>query len=93
MVRIMASSKIQKVTVSTVSEMDQAITGYLAQGYTVASRTPESVTLQKKKEFSVLWGVLGFLICILPLLVYLIVYATRPDFEIVEIMVMPPIAA
>jgi hypothetical protein len=84
----MASNKIEKVAVSSAAEMDQAVTGYLAQGFTVANRTTTSVTLQKRKEFSVLWAVLGFLICLLPLLIYLVVYATRPDVEIVEIFVV-----
>lgn len=82
------SSKIHKVTVSSVAEMDQAITGYLAQGFTVANKTASSATLQKKKEFSVLWAVIGFLLCLLPLLIYLIVYATKPDYEVIEIVVM-----
>jgi hypothetical protein len=84
----MASNKIQKVTVSTVSEMDQVLTGYLAQGFTVANKTATSATLQKKKEFSALWAIVGMILCVLPLLIYLIVYATRPDFEIVEILVI-----
>lgn len=84
----MASNKISKVTVASVAEMDQTITGYLAQGFVVANKTSTSATLQKKKEFSVLWAVVGFLLCLLPLLIYLIVYATKPDIEIVEITVL-----
>lgn len=40
----------------------------------------------KKKEFSVLWAVIGLLICIIPLLIYLIIYATESD-KVVEIRV------
>ncbi len=85
----MASSRIQKVMVTTPSELEQTITGYIAQGFTIVNRSEGSVTLQKKKEFSVLWGVIGFLICLLPLIIYLIVYASRPEYEIVEITVAP----
>jgi ABC-type Fe3+ transport system permease subunit len=78
---------ISKVSVSTTQELESTIMSYLAQGYTVGNRTQRSATLQKKKEFSVLWAVIGFLVCVLPLLIYLIVYATKPDMMIVEISV------
>lgn len=83
------SSKTQKLTVATVAEMEQALTGYLAQGFTIVNKTPTSTTLQKKKEFSALWAVIGFLFCVLPLVIYLIVYSSKPDVEIVEIVVVP----
>ncbi len=38
----------------------------------------------KRKEFSTLWAVIGFLVCVLPLLVYIIVYAASSD-QVVEI--------
>ncbi len=78
---------ISRVYVSSAQELESAITGYLARGFVVANRTATAVTLQKMKEFSVLWAVIGFLLCILPLLIYLIVYATKPNVEIVEIIV------
>lgn len=78
---------IQKVFVSNQNEVDPAITGYLAQGFVVANRTPTTVTLQKKKEFKILWAVIGFLLCVLPLFVYLIIYSIQADVEIVEISV------
>jgi hypothetical protein len=53
--------------------------GYIAQGFSVANKTPNSVTLVKRKEFSILWAVIGFLVCLLPLLIYLIVYASESD--------------
>jgi len=83
----MAKSKIQRVNVPSAEAMEQAITGYAAQGFVVASKTTTSATLQKAKEFKILWAVIGFLLCILPLLIYLIVYATQPDYEIIEIKV------
>lgn len=64
-------------------EMEGIITSYIAQGFVIANRSPVSVTLMKRKEFSVLWTVIGFLLCILPLLIYLIVYASQSDQMIV----------
>lgn len=65
--------------VHSQQEMESAIQGYVAQGFNIASRTPTSVTMVKRKEFSVLWAVIGFLVCLLPLLIYLIVYAAQSD--------------
>jgi hypothetical protein len=78
---------ISRVQVSTVQDMESAVLSYLAKGFVVANKTPTSATLQKKKEFSILWAVIGFLLCLLPLLVYLIVYAMKEDVEIVEVTV------
>ena len=41
--------------------MESMINGYIAHGFIVANRTPTSVTLSKRKEFSVLWAVIGFI--------------------------------
>lgn len=71
--------------VQSQQEMESAIQGYIAQGFSIANRTPTSVTLVKRKEFSILWAVIGFLICLLPLLIYLIVYASQSD-QMVTIM-------
>jgi hypothetical protein len=79
---------IQKLVVSSVQEMESTVLSYLNQGFIVANKTPTSTTLQKRKEFSVVWAVVGFLLCIVPLLIYLIVYATKPAVEIVEVVVM-----
>ncbi len=83
----MGAPSISKVLVSSPEQLESTITSYLAQGFVVANRTASGVTLQRNKEFKILWAVIGFLLCILPLLIYLIVYATKPDVEIVEISV------
>ena len=77
---------IKKVYVASSAEIDSAVTGYLAQGFIVANRTPASVTLQKRKEFKMMWAVIGFLLCVLPLLIYLIAYSMQDDVDIVEIL-------
>jgi len=65
--------------------MEQVITSYIAQGFVVVNKTETSTTLQKKKEFKLVWAVIGFVLCLLPLLIYLIVYATQSDVEVVQI--------
>lgn len=86
----MASSKIQSISVFNANAMEQVATSYIAQGFVVVNKTESSMTLQKKKEFKVVWAVIGFVLCILPLLVYLIVYATQPDVEVVQIQITNP---
>jgi hypothetical protein len=80
------AAQVQVVEVTSVAEIDTAISAWIAQGYTVANRTPASATLIKPKQFSILWAVIGLLICVIPLLIYLIVYAAESD-KVVEIRV------
>jgi hypothetical protein len=82
------AAEMQRMTVDSVAAMEQAITSYITQGFIVVNKTPTSVTLSKKKEFSVLWAVIGFLVCLFPLLIYIIWYAVQTD-KVVEIIVQP----
>jgi hypothetical protein len=59
------------------------VTSYISQGFTVQQRNETSVTMFKAKKFEVLWAVLGFFLCLLPLLIYCIVYATQNDEMVV----------
>ena len=77
------------VQATSQQEMENMISGYIAQGFNVANRTATSVTLVKRKEFSVLWAVIGFIVCVLPLLIYLIVYALESDQMVVINLVQP----
>lgn len=63
------------------------MTSYFAQGFVVVNKTPTSVTLQKKKEFKIIWAVVGFLLCLIPLLIYVVIFLTQPDVEVVEIAI------
>lgn len=81
---------VKQITVESKEALQLAQTTYLAKGFVVASSSAEKVVMQKKKEFKILWAVLGFLFCLLPLLIYIIVYATQPDVEIVEITIVAP---
>ena len=76
-----------QVQVHDQSALDNALTSYIAQGFTVQNRGEDFAVLFKKKEFNVLWAVIGFFLCILPLLVYSIVYATQKD-QLVEIRIV-----
>ena len=70
---------VSNVPVSSEPQLEQVITSYIAQGFVVMSRSPTTATLFKKKEFSILWLVVGLVLCVFPLLIYLIIYASQSD--------------
>ena len=78
------AAQVQWVQVTAPDQLHQAVSSYIVQGYTVANQTPTSATMMKKKEFSILWLVVGLILCVVPLLVYLIIYATQSD-SVIEI--------
>lgn len=82
------ATKVQQINVASPDQVEGAVSGYIAQGFVVSSRTADSVTLFKKKEFNILWAVIGLVLCVLPLLVYAIIYATQSD-EMIVIRVGP----
>jgi hypothetical protein len=86
------TTQMSSVSVGSPEQLEVTITQYIAQGYTMASRTPTSATLVKKKEFNVVWAIIGFFLCLLPLLIYCIVYATQKDL-MVEIKVQSGVPA
>ena len=77
------AASVQQVFVSSRPEVENAIQSFIAQGYTVQSQTEDSVTMFKKKEFNILWAVIGFFLCLIPLLIYCIVYAGESDKMVV----------
>jgi uncharacterized membrane protein YukC len=78
---------VKQVIVDSQESLNFTTTTYLAQGFVVANTTSEKVVMQKKKEFKVLWAVIGLILCVFPLLIYAIYYATQPEVEIVEIAI------
>src|SRR5258708_17645688 len=83
---------VQNFPVYSEAQMEQTITSFIAQGYVLSNRTPSSATLFKKKEFSILWLVIGLLLCLIPLIVYLIIYASESD-KMVQIYLADPAGA
>lgn len=79
---------VSAVRVSSENEMEMAIAGYISQGFVLSNRSATGATMFKKKEFQIVWAVIGFILCLLPLLVYLIVYASQSD-QMVQITLAP----
>lgn len=65
--------------VPDASALRVAMDQYLAQGYVVAAQDHQSSTMVRRKEFSVPIAIVGFLFCVIGLLVYLIVYSSQSD--------------
>jgi len=85
----MRPARHQRVTVSTAPEIDTAILSYVTQGYVLLQRTPTSAVIQKKKEFEVAWAIVGFFVCLVPLVIYLLYYLfLQPAAEVREIVVV-----
>ncbi|HEY7779317.1 MAG TPA: hypothetical protein VIC85_03810 [Ktedonobacterales bacterium] len=77
------ATRSMSIQAATPQDLETMTMSYIAQGFSVANKTPTQVTLIKRKEFSVLWAVIGFLVCVLPLLIYLIIYASESDQMVV----------
>jgi hypothetical protein len=77
------------VQVHSAQELESAVTNYVALGFAVSNRTPDSVVMYKRKEFNVVWAIVGLVLCLLPLLIYLVVYAVERD-QMVEIRLAGP---
>ena len=82
-------ASVKVIQVSNQGQMENAVRSYIAQGFVIANQTTTSTTMMKKKEFSVLWAIVGLVLCILPLLAYLIIYSVQSD-QMVEIRLVTP---
>jgi uncharacterized membrane protein YukC len=79
--------KLTQVTVNSVQSMESAITSYIAEGFSLVNKTDKTAIMQKKKQFSTLWAVLGLALCVIPLIIYILIYAVQTDVQVVEIVV------
>lgn len=85
-------ANIRYIDVTEPEQMQMEITRLVSAGFTVANQNNRSVTLVKRKQFSIPILIIGFLLCVIPLLIYLVVYAMQKD-EIVEIRLIDKPAA
>ena len=72
-------NEMKDLTVNTQSDMDNYICSYIAQGFMIAHKTEESVTLTKKKEFNWVLAGVAFLCMFVGLFVYLAYYNSKKD--------------
>jgi hypothetical protein len=75
----MARTSVTAVRVGSEGEMEMAIASYISQGFLMSNRSPTGATMFKKKEFSIPMLVVGFILCVVPLIIYLFVYEFQSD--------------
>jgi hypothetical protein len=76
------------LSVTTREEMQNTMTAYVAQGYTVMSHTETSIVMVKKKELNMVWMIVGFFICLIPMIIELVRYSKDED-KVIEIRLEP----
>lgn len=82
---------VKTIEVRDSQALDSSITGFLNQGYTVASRSDTRASLQKiKQPLSAAMIILGLIIPFIGwafLIGYLVVHASEPASKVIEITV------
>jgi hypothetical protein len=79
---------VHSITVTDSVQMDRAIASYIQQGYNLANRSERYATLVKRKQFSILWLVIGIITLTVVLWIYIIVYLFQSD-HMVQIVLQP----
>ena len=75
----MARTSVTAVRVGSENDMEMAIASYISRGFVLSNRSPTGATMFKKKEFSIPMLVVGFILCVVPLIIYLFVYELESD--------------
>jgi hypothetical protein len=78
------ASNVRQINVTEPEQMQLEITRLVSEGYTVANQGNRSATLVKRKQFSIPILIIGFFLCVIPLVIYLIMYSIQKD-QVVEI--------
>lgn len=76
------------VQVADPAGLEQAVTGYMSQGYSVLRQQPTLVVLGKNRELKWSYLIVGFLLCTIPGVAYLIWYSQQKDRRI-EVRIVP----
>lgn len=79
-------AKNEIINVADQQALDSAVTIYVSKGFIVANRTADSVVMFKKKEFSILMAIIGFVLAVIPLMIYIIIYMCQSD-KMVELRI------
>jgi hypothetical protein len=78
------------IVVPSVAALHHQIRVHLVQGFFIQTANPYDAFLFKTKQFDILWAVIGFFVCLLPLLVYLLVYLVQQDVSVHIVVELPP---
>ena len=83
----MSAPKHTVITVENSKQIETCISQYAGQGFMTVSQSATSATLQKKKQFNIAMGIIGFLFCFIGLGIYAIYYSNQPDAEVIDIKI------
>lgn len=85
---------VRTIEVSSAQQMHSVIQSFVVQGYAMVAQQPGSVTLVKRKQFSVIMLLIGMFLFVLPMFLYLLYYALKKDqyveVRLVETYAPPP---
>jgi hypothetical protein len=81
-------ARVRYVDVAEPEQMQMEITRLISAGFTVSGQNNRSVTLVRRKNFSIATLIIGLLLGFLPALVYLTLYACQSD-QIAEVRLIP----
>ncbi len=70
---------VRTIEVNSAQQMHSVIQSHIVRGYAMVAQEPGSVTLVKRKEFSVIMLLIGLFLFVLPMFVYLVYYALQKD--------------
>jgi hypothetical protein len=78
------------IAVPSPEALQAAVGSHLAQGYVIQAASANDVYLFKAKRFEPVWAVIGLALCVIPLLVYLVIYLLQQDQAVHVIVQRPP---
>ena len=81
---------VSTIYARTPDEVHSLVNAHLVEGYQLRNQTGSEVVLFKPKQFSIVWAVIGFFFMLLPLVIYIIVYAMQSDKVVQIILKQPP---
>lgn len=85
---------INTVEVTSAQQMHSVVQSYIVRGYAMVAQAPGSVTLVRRKRFSVVMLLIGFFLFVLPMFLYVLYYLLMKDHyvevRLVETYAAPP---
>lgn len=85
---------LQTIEVNSAQQMHSVVQSYIVRGYAMVAQEPGSVTLVKRKQFSVVMLLIGAFLFVLPMFLYLLYYMLKKDHyvevRLIETYAAPP---
>jgi hypothetical protein len=76
--------------VPSAEALQAAVMDHLADGYVLRASTAHDAYLYKAKRFEMVWALIGFALCVVPLVIYLFVFLLQQDQAVHLVVQLPP---